>query len=119
MGLHKGVDKKKFRDFWIKYSDNVTLTNQIERWDTYNNKPSTNENLSPCSYLWDRMYIWFDGICNPCDADYKSYLSYGNVNNSTIEKVWNSHELKELRDVHLQGKRNSKNPCDRCGIEFN
>ena len=26
-------------------------------------------------YLWDRMYVWFDGKVNPCDADY-ALLSY-------------------------------------------
>ena len=64
------------------------------------------------------MYVWFDGKYNPCDADYKSYLSYGNAKNSSIIEVWNSPELKELRSKHLKGKRNKINPCDRCGLEF-
>ena len=54
------------------------------------------------------MYVWFDGKCNPCDADYKSYLSYGNVKNSSIIEVWNSPELKELRSKHLKGKKMNK-----------
>ena len=64
------------------------------------------------------MYVWFDGKCNPCDADYKSYLSYGNVKDSSIAEVWNSQELKDLRLKHLEGKRCQLNPCDRCGLEF-
>ena len=34
------------------------------------------------------MYVWFDGKCNPCDADYKSYLSYGDVSKNSIKEVF-------------------------------
>tara|TARA_B100001057_G_scaffold489080_1_gene574648 strand:- start:763 stop:1908 length:1146 start_codon:yes stop_codon:yes gene_type:complete len=114
---YKNLDREKFNNFWSKISDNVSAGYAVERWDTYNNEPSKNINSS-CSYLWDRMYVWFDGKCNPCDADYKSYLSYGNVKDSSIAEVWNSQELKDLRSKHLEGKRCQLNPCDRCGLEF-
>ena len=65
------------------------------------------------------MYVWHDGKCNPCDADYKSYLSYGNVKENSITQVWNSDELKKHRKTHLEKKRKNLVPCDRCGIEFN
>ena len=48
------------------------------------------------------MYVWWDGKANPCDADYKSYMSYGDVSNSTIKDVWNSKKLKEFREMHLK-----------------
>ena len=64
------------------------------------------------------MYIWFDGKTNPCDADYKSYLSFGNVKNDTIKNVWNSHKINTLRNDHLNKKRKKVVPCDRCGVDF-
>ena len=64
------------------------------------------------------MYIWWDGKCNPCDADYKSHMSYGDVSSSTIKEVWNSDKLKEFRIMHLSQKRKCLNPCDRCGLDF-
>jgi radical SAM protein with 4Fe4S-binding SPASM domain len=116
--FYKNLDKKKFQEFWSPFSDNVSSSDAFERWDTYNNKK--NEDVSsPCSYLWDRMYVWHDGKCNPCDADYKSYLSYGNVKENSIAQVWNSDELKKHRKTHLEKKRKNLIPCDRCGIEFN
>ena len=45
------------------------------------------------------MYIWFDGKVNPCDADYKSYLSYGNVKEESIKKIWNNRKINELRSL--------------------
>ena len=84
------------------------------RWDTYHN-PKDIAGQSPCNYLWERMYIWYDGKVNPCDADYKSKLSYGNVNNNSIKEVWNSNEYNNFKETHLKGLRNSLIPCDRCG----
>tara|TARA_A100001011_G_C14299983_1_gene840307 strand:+ start:1655 stop:2797 length:1143 start_codon:yes stop_codon:yes gene_type:complete len=116
--FYKNLDKKKFEEFWSPISDNVSSSDAFERWDTYNNKKDENAK-SPCSYLWDRMYVWHDGKCNPCDADYKSYLSYGNVSNLSIKEVWNGEALKKHREIHSAKKRMNLIPCDRCGIEFN
>ena len=67
----KNLDRKKFENFWKSRSDHVTASYPLERWDTYANKkhPEIND---ACYYLWDRMYVWFDGKVNPCDSDYKS-----------------------------------------------
>ena len=56
------------------------------------------------------MYIWFDGKVNPCDADYKSYLSYGNIKDNSVKEIWAGEKLKKLRDQHLCGNRNKLNP---------
>lgn len=115
--FYKSTDKNMFYDFWIKISDEVTIGNALERWDTYNNKihPDIND---PCENLWDRMYVWFDGKVNPCDADYKSYLSYGNVNEYSIKQLWNNNKIKNIRDKHLINQRSEIDPCNKCGVTF-
>ena len=92
---YKSTDKEKFKNFWLKRSDHVTIGNALERWDTYNNSehPEIND---PCEYLWDRMYIWFDGKVNPCDADYKSMLSYGSAKENSIKDLWNNKIIKKI-----------------------
>ena len=113
----KDLNREKFRDFWIKRSDHVTASYPLERWNTYEN--TKHDNISdPCENLWDRMYVWFDGKVNPCDADYKSYLSFGNVTENSIRDIWNNKIIEELRNKHLAKKRCSVNPCDRCGATF-
>jgi len=113
----KDLNREKFRNFWIKRSDHVTASFPLERWDTYNN--DKNEDINdPCENLWDRMYIWFDGKVNPCDADYKSFLSFGNINESSIKKIWNNQIIESLRNKHLNNQRCKVNPCDRCGATF-
>lgn len=114
----RDLNRDKFHDFWIKRSDHVTASYPIERWNTYENQvhPEIND---PCENLWDRMYIWFDGKVNPCDADYKSYLSYGDYNNQSIKSLWNNKVIEKLRNDHKNNFRNKINPCDRCGVSFN
>ena len=115
--FYKSTNKNIFRDFWIKISDEVTIGDALERWDTYNNKPHPEIN-DPCENLWDRMYIWFDGKVNPCDADYKSYLSYGNVNEFSIKKLWNSKIIKNIRNKHITNQRSEIDPCNKCAVTF-
>ena len=114
----KKLDREKFKEFWIKRSDHVTASFPEERWNTYKNKKTPKAN-DPCVYLWERMYIWFDGKVNPCDLDYKSYLSYGNFKNNGIKEIWNNKTISKLRNDHLEEKRKNIVPCDRCGLEFN
>ena len=113
----RNLDREKFKNFWIKRSDHVTAGYPLERWDTYNNKPHNKIN-DACENLWDRMYVWFDGKVNPCDADYKSYLSYGSAKEYSLKELWNNKIISKTRNTHLNENRNKINPCDRCGVTF-
>jgi radical SAM protein with 4Fe4S-binding SPASM domain len=112
--LVENQSEKVIEDFWSEHVDEITLIRNLPRWDTYNNPTLDNEN--PCSLLWERMYVWFDGVVNPCDFDYKSKLMIGNLNQSTVKELWNSERFKELRLKHLNGFRHNVTPCDRCPI---
>jgi len=111
----KDQNIKKISKFWESLVDTVTFVKTQQRWDTYANKPHP-EIDHACNYLWERMYVWYDGACNPCDPDYKSYLKIGDFKNKKIKDIWHSKKLTELRKKHLSKNRSQYNPCDRCGI---
>tara|TARA_B100001093_G_scaffold489679_1_gene528060 strand:- start:169 stop:1317 length:1149 start_codon:yes stop_codon:yes gene_type:complete len=113
----RNLDREKFKNFWIKRCDHVTASFPLERWNTYENEVLPNIK-DPCENLWDRMYVWFDGKVNPCDADYKSYLSYGTAKEFSLKELWNNKIISKTRDEHLNKNRNKINPCDRCGVSF-
>ena len=113
----RNLDRKKFKDFWITRSDHVSAGYPLERWNTYENKIDK-DTKDPCENLWDRMYVWFDGKVNPCDADYKSYLSYGNAKEYNLRELWNNKIISNTRNQHLSKNRTKINPCDRCGVSF-
>tara|TARA_A100001515_G_scaffold81178_2_gene64368 strand:- start:25636 stop:26772 length:1137 start_codon:yes stop_codon:yes gene_type:complete len=106
---------EKYTKFFQKLVDNVAVVNIENRWNTYANETHP-DITSPCEYLWQRMYVWFDGISNPCDVDYKSYLKVGNLNDSTIKEIWSGETYNALRKDHISGSRSKWNPCDRCGL---
>ena len=113
--FHSEQKRKPFFDFWKKYVDTVSYVKAQIRWDTYNNEVILEKN-SECDFLWEKLYVWWDGVTNPCDEDYKSMLSPGNVKNDTIKNIWKSNKLQNLRSLHLNNKRNTVLPCDRCGV---
>ena len=104
------VDKQV--EMWSQYADIVAFTNYIPWENSYNNPLS--EVKEPCTELWRRMFVWWDGIVNPCDYDYKSTLSKWNVMTKSVSEIWNSPYYNELRQKHLDDMRNEVEPCKRC-----
>tara|TARA_B100001179_G_C18587650_1_gene403030 strand:+ start:770 stop:1891 length:1122 start_codon:yes stop_codon:yes gene_type:complete len=113
--VNKEQNPNAFKNFWKEHVDHVVMVEMENRWDTYHN-PKDIAGQSPCNYLWERMYIWYDGLCNPCDIDYKSELSVGSVLDQSISKIWHDKKFTELRNAHLNSKRNMVYPCDRCPV---
>ena len=99
---------------WGDLVDQVAFVTYCAWTDTYNDEKNNIE--SPCSELWRRMYVWWDGKMNPCENDYKSYLKIGNFNENSIKEAWNSEFYKKLREDHISKKRNKHTPCDRCTV---
>jgi len=113
--VDKGLDYNAFHDFWKNKCDTVTLMNCQSRWDTYNNPIIGDEEKKiSCYRLWKFMYIWYDGTCNPCDLDYKSFLSVGSVVDKSISEIWRGEKFEKLRKSHINGQCDLHYPCDRC-----
>lgn len=98
--------------FWSEYVDQVTFV-QCMPWTTFYGLPQ-NDITAPCSDLWRRFFVWWDGTANPCDNDYKSTLAVGNVNDTPISELWTSGRQRELRERHLAGQRTAVTPCLHC-----
>jgi hypothetical protein len=112
--VREDQDPEGFVAFWSQYADHVGLKDALERWDTYQNDPIPLDHA--CHNLWERMYVWFDGTSNVCDADYKSKLSPGNVVDQSLASIWTGEAYTKMREAHLAGQRDNYLPCDRCGV---
>ncbi len=113
--VDENQDPIMFEKFWEKYVDYVVMVNMEPWWDTYNNSTDI-ASVDSCVYLWQKMNVWYDGKCNPCDIDYKSELSMGNLKENSINEIWTSNAYNELRLAHTNNQRNQYSPCDRCPI---
>ena len=111
----KVSDEQKFKDMekvWGGLVDQVAFVN-YNPWENSYDK-ETNNIKQPCSDLWRRMFIWWDGKVNPCDVDYKSKLSVS-IFNSDLKSLWNCKAYENLRSVHID-KRNQLKPCNACVV---
>ena len=84
-------------------------------WENTYERP-LNEITIPCSDLWRRMFVWWDGTVNPCDVDYKSTLAVGNVREQGLSRLWRSEAYERLRTQHLTQQRSHCSPCNRCTV---
>lgn len=100
--------------FWGDYVDQVAFVN-YNPWENAYEAP-LNDVTTPCSDLWRRMFVWWDGCANPCDVDFKSTLSVGSAKDTDLSGLWRSSGYSKLREDHLAKKRSANSPCSRCTV---
>ena len=99
---------------WSNLVDQITYVNYNPWEDIYSANP--NSCSEACSDLWRRLFIWYNGDANPCDTDFKSSLSVGNINTKSVCELWNSTKMNDYRSTHLSGRRQFMEPCRRCSV---
>ena len=99
---------------WGGLVDQVAFV-QYNPWENVYSQPS-NDLVEPCSDLWRRMFIWWDGKANPCDVDYKSTLSQGSITEFSLSELWRLSAYEALRADHINSKRESRKPCTACTV---
>jgi radical SAM protein with 4Fe4S-binding SPASM domain len=100
--------------FWGSFVDQVAFVDYVPWENVYQSKYS--EIQTPCSDLWRRMFVWWDGKVNPCDVDYKSELSSGDIKNHNISELWKSNNYINLRKKHIENLRTTVSPCNKCVV---
>ena len=96
----------------VKVNNQQNLDNMEKYWGDFVDSGIQ----TPCSDLWRRMFVWWDGKVNPCDVDYKSKLSVGDIKNSNISELWKSDAYNKLRQQHESKLRSNASPCNRCVV---
>jgi len=107
-------DLDEMEEFWGDLVDQVAFV-RYNPWENTYERP-VNDIAAPCSDLWRRMFIWWDGTVNPCDVDYKSTLAVGNAMRQGLDDLWLSDAYMELRNRHSDGQRSNCSPCNRCTV---
>lgn len=100
--------------FWGSLVDQVAFVD-YNPWENTYEQP-VNEVTTPCSDLWRRAFVWYDGTVNPCDVDYKSALAVGNVQEKSISDLWQGEKYAAYRQSHLTRRRSALSPCNRCTV---
>lgn len=99
---------------WGEFVDQVAFV-AYNPWEHTYTRP-LHDLTTPCSDLWRRMFVWWDGTVNPCDADYKSTLAVGRAREQELSALWRSEAYEHLRARHAQQQRSACSPCNRCTV---
>jgi wyosine [tRNA(Phe)-imidazoG37] synthetase (radical SAM superfamily) len=101
-------------NLWNGLVDQVAFVD-YNPWENSYQKEA-NDLKEPCSDLWRRMFVWWDGKTNPCDVDYKSNLSVGMFPDKKLSSIWKSDGYKKLREIHIKNQRVKLTPCRSCTV---
>ena len=67
-----------------------------------------------CQQPWQRVLVRSSGEVCPCCAFFSKELSLGNLKDHTIHELWNSKEMRDLRDMHKRGDYGENPWCKKC-----
>ena len=104
----------EMENYWGDLVDQVAFVNYVP-WENVYLQSNTNIE-KPCSDLWRRMFVWWDGKINPCDVDYKSELTLGKIKNKNISELWKSTKYNFIRHQHEEKLRSKVSPCNKCNV---
>lgn len=114
----KELENGLFRDFWGKYVDSIQIADCFDMMDneqSYRILPDWH-----CGQPWQRLIVLVNGNVLPCccGIDYKNHIVYkvGNVNETSIEKIWKGKKMRKLRKLHKEGKSDLIEMCRKCRI---
>ncbi len=75
---------------------------------------SSSRKRLPCSYLWNRFIVTYDGRLSVCCIDFEGKLTYGDINKQTLKERWNSKEMTLFREQHKGGHFDRIDICKKC-----
>lgn len=107
----------RYNAFFEQYSDKVIHqpTYEISNFDEDNNLDH-----KPCIEPWRRLIVLVDGRVMLCPACFNYHteviFEVGNILNESLEDIWNSELMKEIREYHLNGELNKMWPCRSCRV---
>jgi organic radical activating enzyme len=110
----KNQNIEEMQNVWGGLVDQIAFVKYCPWSNIY--QKSANNIKTPCSDLWRRMFVWWDGRCNPCDADYLTTLKIGKFPKNSIKEIWNGDIYKDIRELHCNSKRQKKNVCSKCSV---
>lgn len=61
-----------------------------------------------CNYPFAHLWIYSDGRVGPCCMDFPNRIILGDLNDNSLEEIWNSNEMIKLRESM------SREPYDVC-----
>ena len=109
MVAHPEIDPAEVRDF-IKVGG---MALQYQSW-AGQQYPYKRKRWTSCVRALNHMTIRYNGDANLCCFDPFGKVSFGNLNNQTLEEIWESPARQEYVEKHKTGEGNKLPMCESC-----
>ena len=115
-----------FIRMWINVADTVVVDKELNIWDGSNKRVtdlinnmdnynfSVPEDRFPCNRPWYMACIHVDGKVGVCPEDWNQNMIIGDLNNDTLENIWNGDKLREIKRAHIEGDYKNLDSCRNC-----
>ena len=109
-----GIADVSARDASRQFDTWLPVNPEYRRYDEKGNWVFTND---ACSFLWNTMVFRWDGEVFPCCIPYRDQDGFGNINDSSIEEIWNGPLYQHARSLFSIARGPDDKlgmVCDRC-----
>ena len=117
-------DKEMHKDFLKFWSDKdvfAYIKSQDNRWLYENDKNLKSQSHYAnqyCEYPWLSLTVMADGSVVPCTQISNNELILGNVNENSLEEIWNGKKYDEFRKMHVTGNFPKGHKCkEKCDMK--
>lgn len=115
-------EREEFNQKWsnkncrLVYSWLNTWANQFEelKTETYYGSPNSQNQRMPCSDLWYKMSIHWNGEVSICCYDWDFKTTFGNLNMESVKAIWNSDLITQYRNFHKNSLFSKIPLCTNC-----
>tara|TARA_B110001452_G_scaffold264455_1_gene267500 strand:+ start:108 stop:1145 length:1038 start_codon:yes stop_codon:yes gene_type:complete len=120
-------ERKLFFETFGDHCDRIFVENFAPCWPEFDVEKHTGVKIEKgiyqqeisdtdtCPYIFYSISVNADGLVSSCFLDWGRKLIVGDVKENSLDKIWVSKEMNDLRILHLEGKRKEKSPCNSCG----
>lgn len=114
-----GLLNQEKRDMIITYNQHSWAGQFTSKEKILKRKIDPGIEKQPCHHFLDILYILADGTVCMCHED-ELHAKYklGNVTHNNSIDVFNSEKSKELRKIHLEGRKTELDLCKECTILY-
>lgn len=109
------VPNPDFNGFWSPLVDSIQVVGMVLHGGLDQGpRAGCAPVAAPCAMLWDRLAVLSDGAVPLCCVDIDASIRLGNLQDSTLEEIWQSPALRRIRAAHMRGRRASMPLCAAC-----
>jgi radical SAM protein with 4Fe4S-binding SPASM domain len=71
-----------------------------------------------CRDIYNRMFVYWDGLIGPCCGDWERGYILGDANEDRLKEVWQNDRYKKLREAHEENRYETIPICRVCSVPW-